>query len=182
MDFKKLGEVATVEEILDTDTVLVARDGQIYRADKSKVGGGAGGYLLEPADEEIVATDTAEQHSQFCITSKIDDVLKGVKAGAPLTVKMDGKHISNDYAGTSIYIAISSFTSGGVLETAMPGVVLYSSGFNLLGGDFAMFAFTNGGPVPSTSSTSTASVNAISAMASNLHDKPVVTEAADGVD
>lgn len=94
MDFKKLGEVATVEEILDTDTVLVARDGQIYRADKSKVGGGAGGYLLEPADAEIVAMDTEEEHSQFCITSKIDDVLKGVKAGAPLTVKMDGKHNS----------------------------------------------------------------------------------------
>lgn len=180
MDFKKLGEVATVEEILDTDTVLVARDGQIYRADKSKVGGGAGGYLLEPADAEIVAMDTAEEHSQFCITSKIDDVLKGVKAGAHLTVKMDGKHISNTYAGTSIYTAISFFASGGALETEMPGVVLYSGGFNVLSGDLALFIFTNGGPVPGTSSTSGASVNAVSAMASKLHDKPVV-EAADGM-
>lgn len=180
MDFKKLGEVETVEEILDTDTVLVARDGQIYRADKSKVGGGAGGYLLEPADAEIVATDTAEEHSQFCITSKIDDILKGVKAGAPLTVKMDGKHISNTYAGTSIYTAISFFASGGIVETGMPGVVLYSGGFNVFSGDFALFIFTNGGPVPGAS-TSTASVNAISAMASKLHDKPVV-EVANGVD
>ena len=182
MDFKKLGEVTTVEEILDTDTVLVARDGQIYRADKSKVGGGAGGYLLEPADDEIVATDTAEEHSQFCITSKIDDVLKGVKAGAPLTVKMDGKHISNTYAGTSIHTAICFFASGGVLETEMPGVVLYSGGFNVFSGDFALFLFTNGGPVPGASSTSTTSVNAIASMESKLHDKPVVTEAADGVD
>lgn len=181
MDFLKLGEVATVEEILDTDTVLVARDGQIYRADKSKVGGGAGGYLLEPADGEIVATDTAEEHSQFCITSKIDDVLKGVKAGAPLTVKMDGKHSSNDLAGTSIYIAIFFFASGGFLETEMPGAVLYGGGFNLLSGGVTMFTFTNGGPVPSTSSASTASVNAISSMASKLHDKPVV-EVANGVD
>lgn len=181
MDFLKLGEVATVDEILDTDTVLVARDGQIYRADKSKVGGGAGGFLLEPADEEIVAMDTAEEHSQFCITSKIDDVLKGVKAGAPLTVKMDGKHASNDIAGTSIYIAIFCFASGGFLETEMPGAVLYGCGFNLLSGGFTMFTFTNGGPVPDTSSTSGASVNAVSAMASNLHDKPVVTEAADGM-
>lgn len=182
MDFKKLGEVASVEEILDTDTVLVARDGQIYQADKSKVGGGAGGFLLEPADEEIVAMDTAEEHSQFCITSKIDDVLKGVKAGAPLTVKMDGKHISNTYAGVSVYIAISSFASGGSLETDMPGFVLYSSGLNVISGDFALFAFTNGGPVPGADSTSGASVNAVSAMASKLHDKHVVTEAADGVD
>ena len=181
MDFVKLGEVETVEEILDTDTVLVARDGQIYRADKSKVGGGAGGYLLEPADAEIVAMDTAEEHSQFCITSKIDDVLKGVKAGAPLTVKMAGKHISNTYAGVSVYIAISSFASGGSLETDMPGVVLYSSGLNVISGDFVLFAFTNGGPVPGASSTSTTSVNAVSAMASKLHDKPVV-EVANGVD
>lgn len=180
MDFKKLGEVATVEEILDTDTVLVARDGQIYRADKSKVGGGAGGTLLEPADAEIVATDTAEEHSQFYITSKIDDVLKGVKAGAPLTVKMDGKHISNTYAGTSIYTAISFFASGGVLETGMPGVVLMGGGLSLTG-SLTRFAFTNGGPVPGASSTSTTSVNAISALASKLHDKPVATEAADGV-
>lgn len=180
MDFKKLGEVETVEEILDTDTVLVARDGQIYRADKSKVGGGAGGYLLVPEDEEIVAMDTAEEHSQFCITSKIDDVLKGVKAGAPLTVKMDGKHISNDYAVTSVYIAISSFASGGALETEMPGAVLYSVGFNVLTGDIALFIFTNGGPVPGADSTSAASVNTISTE-SKLHDKPVVTEAADGV-
>lgn len=181
MDFKKLGEVATVEEILDTDTVLVARDGQIYRADKSKVGGGAGGYLLEPADAEIVAMDTEEEHSQFCITSKIDDVLKGVKAGVSLTVKMDGKHISNNYAGTSIYIAISFFASGGALETEMPGVVLFGGGLNLLAGNLMQFAFTNGGPVPDTSSTSGASVNAVSAMSSKLHDKPVVTEAADGM-
>lgn len=180
MDFKKLGEVETVEEILDTDTVLVARDGQIYRADKSKVGGGAGGYLLEPADDEIVAIDKNEEHSQFCITSKIDDVLKSVEAGAPLTVKMDGKHISNDYAVTSVYIAISSFASGGALETEMPGAVLYSVGFNVLTGDIALFIFTNGGPVPGADSTSTTSVNTISAE-SKLHDKPVVTEAADGV-
>ena len=182
MDFKKLGEVATVEKILDTDTVLVARDGQIYRADKSKVGGGAGGYLLEPADAEIVAMDTdAEQHSQFCITSKIDDVLKGMEAGVPLTVKMDGNHISNDSAGTSVYIAISSFASGGFLETDMPGAVLAGAGLNLFTESFMMFVFTNGGPVPGTSSTSAASVNAISAMASKLHDKPVV-EVANGVD
>lgn len=180
MDFLKLGEVATVEEILDTDTVLVARDGQIYRADKSKVGGGAGGCLLEPADDEIVALDTEKEHSEFCITSKIDDVLKGVKAGAPLTVKMDGKHISNDYAGASIYTAISFFMSGEILETEMPGAVLVGGSLGLTG-SLTQFIFTNGGPVPGTSSTSTTSVNAISAMASKLHDKPVV-EVANGVD
>lgn len=180
MDFKKLGEVETVEEILDTDTVLVARDGQIYRADKSKVGGGAGGFLLEPADDEIVAVDTNEEHSQFCITSKIDDVLKGLEAGAPLTVKMDGKHISEDQAGMSIYTVFSSFVAGGALETEMPGCVLYGGGFNVLTGDIALFIFTNGGPVPGADSTSAASVNTISAE-SKLHDKPVVTEAADGV-
>lgn len=178
MDFLKLGEVATVEEILDTDTVLVARDGQIYRADKSKVGGGAGGFLLEPADDEIVAMDTDEQHSHFCITSKIDDALKAIEAGAPLTVKMDGKHISEDMAGAVFHICLIAVASGGPIETQLPGIALV--GFAFTGGDFGQICFTNGGPVPSTSSTSTTSVNTISAE-SKLHDKPVVTEAADGM-
>ena len=178
MDFKKLGEVATVEEILDTDTVLVARDGQIYRADKSKVGGGAGGYLLEPADEEIVAMDTGEQHSQFYITSKIDDMLKAIEAGATVTIKIDGKHVIDGMEGATVYTSLVFAANGGPMEAELPGVALM--GYAMMG-DFASIYFTNGGPVPDTSSTSTASVNPISAMASKLHDKPVVTEAADGM-
>lgn len=178
MDFKKLGEVETVEEILDTDTVLVARDGQIYRADKSKVGGGAGGYLLEPADAEIVKA--SDSSGTFYITSKIDDMLKAIEAGATVTIKMDGKHFEESMAGAVFHICLIAVASGGSLETQMPGIALV--GFAFTGGDFGQICFTNGGPVPSTSSTSTTSVNAISALASKLHDKPVVTEAADGVD
>lgn len=177
MDFKKLGEVATVEEILDTDTVLVARDGQIYRADKSKVGGGAGGYLLEPADEEIVAK--SGEDGAYYITTKIDDMLKAIEAGATVTIKMDGKHFNEDMAGAVLHSCLIGGVSGGTLETHLPGIALMGLAFT--GGDFGTFYFTNGGPVPSTSSTSTASVNTISAMESKLHDKPVVTEAADGV-
>lgn len=171
MDFKKLGEVATVEEILDTDTVLVARDGQIYRADKSKVGGGAGGYLLEPADEEI--TKSSDSDGVFYITSKIDDMLKAIEAGATVTIKMDGKHFGEGMAGAVFHICLIAVASGGPLETQMPGIALI--GFAFTEGDFGQICFTNGGPVPSTSSTSTTSAE------SKLHDKPVVTEAADGV-
>lgn len=169
MDFKKLGEVATVEKILDTDTVLVARDGQIYRADKSKVGGGAGGYLLEPADEEITKASGV-----FYITSQINDMLKAIEAGATVTIKMDGKHFAEGMAGAVLRTCLIGAASGGPLETQLPGIVLM--GFAFTGGDLDTIYFTNGGPVPSTSSTSTTS-----AMASKLHDKPVVTEAADGV-
>lgn len=176
MDFKKLGEVATVEEILDTDTVLVARDGQIYRADKSKVGGGAGGYLLEPADAEIVKA--SDSSGVFYITSQINDMLKAIEAGATVTIKMDGKHISEDMAGAVLRTCLIGAASGGPLETQLPGIVLM--GFAFTGGDLGIIYFTNGGPVPGTSSTSTASVNTISAMESKLHNKPVV-EAADGV-
>nr|DAH18465.1 MAG TPA: hypothetical protein [Caudoviricetes sp.] len=180
MDFVKLGEVQEVEEILDTDTVLVARDGQIYRADKSKVGGGAGGYLLEPADEEIVAMDTDEQHSHFCITSKIDDALKAIEAGATVTIKMDGKHFAEGMAGAVLRTCLIGAASGGPIETQLPGIALI--GYAFTGGDLGTIYFTNGGPVPSASSASTTSANTISSMASKLHDKPVVTEAADGVD
>ena len=149
MDFKKLGEVETVEEILDTDTVLVARDGQIYRADKSKVGGGAGGYLLEPADAEIV--EDSDSSGVFYITSQINDMLKAIEAGATVTIKMDGKHFGEGMKGAVVHTCLIAAVSGEPI-------------------------------VPSTSSTSTTSVNTISAMESKLHDKPVVTEAADGVD
>lgn len=177
MDFRKLGEVATVEEILDTDTVLVARDGQIYRADKSKVGGGAGGYLLEPADEEIVKD--SDSSGVFYITSKIDDMLKAIEAGATVTIKMDGKHFAESMEGAVLHTCLIAAASGEPIETQLPGFTLM--GFAFAGGDFGQFFFTNGGPVPGADSTSTTSVNAISAMASKLHDKPVVTEAADGM-
>lgn len=177
MDFVKLGEVATVEEILDTDTVLVARDGQIYRADKSKVGGGAGGYLLEPADAEIVKDSNSS--GAFFITSQINDMLKAIEAGATVTIKMDGKHFAEGMEGAVLHTCLIAAASGEPIETQLPGIVLM--GFAFAGGDFGQFLFTNGGPVPSTSSTSTTSVNAVSALASKLHDKPVVTEAADGV-
>lgn len=178
MDFKKLGEVETVEEILDTDTVLVARDGQIYRADKSKVGGGAGGYLLEPADAEIV--EDSDSSGVFYITSQINDMLKAIEAGATVTIKMDGKHFGEGMKGAVVHTCLIAAVSGEPIETQLPGIVLM--GFAFAGGDFGQICFTNGGPVPSTSSTSTTSVNTISAMESKLHDKPVVTEAADGVD
>lgn len=177
MDFVKLGEVATVEEILDTDTVLVARDGQIYRADKSKVGGGAGGYLLEPADAEIVKA--SDSSGTFYITSQINDMLKAIEAGATVTIKMDGKHFADDMEGAVLHTCLIAAASGGTLETQMPGIALMGLAF--AGGDFGIFYFTNGGPVPGADSTSTTSVNAISALASKLHDKPVV-EVANGVD
>lgn len=175
MDFKKLGEVATVEEILDTDTVLVARDGQIYRVDKSKVGGGAGGYLLEPADDEVVASSSSDDSGQFYITTKIDDMLLALEAGSPVSIRVDGKVLGVE--GTTATLIPVILMSGELVE--QQGLALMAIGIFIT--DFVQIGFTNGGPVPSASSTSTTSVNAISAMASKLHDKPVV-EAADGVD
>ena len=177
MDFKKLGEVATVEEILDTDTVLVARDGQIYRADKSKVGGGAGGYLLEPADDEFVADSSSDDGGQFFITTKIDDMLLALEAGSPVSIRVDGKVLLG-IEGATVTLIPGALMTGATLEEeglALMAICTFITGFVIIG-------FTNGGPVPDTSSTSTASVNTISSMASKLHDKPVVTEAADGVD
>lgn len=177
MDFKKLGEVATVEEILDTDTVLVARDGQIYRADKSKVGGGAGGYLLEPADDEVVTDSGSDDGGQLFITTKIDDMLLALEAGSPVSIRVDGKVLLG-IEGATVTLIPGVLMTGAPLEEeglALMAIIPFISGFIMIG-------FTNGGPVPSTSSASTTSVNTISSMASKLHDKPVVTEAADGVD
>ena len=175
MDFKKLGEVATVEEILDTDTVLVARDGQIYRADKSKVGGGAGGYLLEPADDEVVADSSSDDDGGFYITTKIDGMLLALEAGSPVSIRVDSKVLLGA-EGATVTLIPGTWMSGELVEQG--GLALVAIGFFISG--LVSIGFTNGGPVPGTSSTS-ASVNAISAMASKLHAKPVV-EAANGVD
>ena len=174
MDFKKLGEVATVEEILDTDTVLVARDGQIYRADKSKVGGGAGGYLLEPADDEVVADSSGDDGRLLYITTKIDGMLLALEAGSPVSIRVDGKVLGVE--GTTATLIPGTLMSGELVE--QQGFALMAIGIFITG--LVQIGFTNGGPVPSTSSTSTASVNTISSMESKLHNKPVV-EAADGV-
>lgn len=174
MDFKKLGEVATVEEILDTDTVLVARDGQIYRADKSKVGGGTGGYLLEPADDEVVVDSSSDDVRLFYITTKIDGMLLALEAGSPVSIRVDGKVLGVE--GTTATLIPGTLMSGKLVE--QQGFALMAIGIFITG--LVQIGFTNGGPVPSTSSTSTASVNTISSMESKLHNKPVV-EAADGV-
>ena len=177
MDFKKLGEVATVEEILDTDTVLVARDGQIYRADKSKVGGGAGGYLLEPADDEVVTDSGGDDGVQLFITTKIDDMLLALEAGSPVSIRVDSKVLLG-IEGATVTLIPGVLMTGALGEEqglALTAISTFISGVVIIG-------FTNGGPVPSTSSASTTYVNTISSMASKLHDKPVVTEAADGVD
>lgn len=41
-DFVKLSEVAVLEEVQDTASVLVEQNGEIYRAPKTQVGGSKG--------------------------------------------------------------------------------------------------------------------------------------------
>lgn len=173
MDFKKLGEVATVEEILDTDTVLVARDGQIYRADKSKVGGGAGGYLLELTDEDSIETGDFDGTSTLTIKTKasnIENLIQASHKGSHVAVKFPSS-MMGDSPGSLITLSIASLITGEMATSlgapAVGGASLY--------GEDLIVVFAN--------SASSASVATLATFAANLRPtKPVVTEAADEVD
>lgn len=77
LDFKKLAEATEVEEVLDTDTVFVERDGVIYRVPKDKVCG-SGTYVLKPKLEDIT---TDESTGMMIINTNYDDLAKAMEKG-----------------------------------------------------------------------------------------------------
>lgn len=46
-DFQKLSEVNVIEEITEDAKVLVEKNGEIYRAPKTSVGGGSKGMIVK---------------------------------------------------------------------------------------------------------------------------------------
>lgn len=70
MDFKKLGEVDTVDEILDTDTVLVVRDGTVYRANKSQLESNK----METFYFKYADDDVDHEGNAYCMRSETDEV------------------------------------------------------------------------------------------------------------
>lgn len=130
-DFKRLGDVDTVDEIQDSDTVLVVRNGEVYQVDKSKVGGsGAGGYLLEPAEGEVYVGGDG----YICINSSIDGLQEAVEAGSPVTLALNWGVVLDDgydealgtgygiVTGITFAEAITSYEESGI--KACGGVII----------------------------------------------------------
>lgn len=83
MDFQRLGEVDTISEIRDTDTVMIVRDGEIYQVDKNLVGGN-GNYVLELNQGDIVIVNNI-----LTVTKNIDDMLTAYNACIPISFKIN---------------------------------------------------------------------------------------------
>lgn len=92
-EFQRLSEVAVVEEVKDTSTVLVEIDGEIYRAPKTQVGGAGSvktaiirdsGYLNMIAGlSTMIAAPPA--YTYECINMTFEEAYETMLNGEPLT-------------------------------------------------------------------------------------------------
>lgn len=150
LDFKKLGEVGTVDKVLDTDTVLVERGGSIYRVAGNQLGG-AGGYLFEPAEGEA----TMEEDAGLVITTPCADVFAAIRAGTPITLVMDAAVIGDSYAEFGIVympVVCAAFVDGATVGLTDE----VAAGFAICFGAPLPISFTNGQPMPASEASATA--------------------------
>lgn len=92
-DFVKLSEVAVKEEVSENATVLVEENGEIYRAPKTSVGGGAGGIKTaiirhvqyQNAIAGVMPSKTVEPDYE-CINMTFEEAYNVLSKGEPLMV------------------------------------------------------------------------------------------------
>lgn len=175
IDFTRLADVAAVDEIQDGDTVLVVRDGEVYRADKGNIGG-AGGYVLEIGVEDIAdysPTDSGGEKS-ITITKPIDEMLEVIKKGGSVVFKIAGEvwllfddqsEYSEYFAGKSMYYVAGAIWTGDMLDSILgAGVEMEFNGLAvvyipsiLLDGFF--ITFTNGQEIPTEATAAALSLD-----------------------
>lgn len=142
-DFLKLGEVPEVDKLLDTDTVLAVRDGEVYRVPKGQVGG-AGGYLLQVANDELEEIDNI-----FYITTPCQEAFDVIRAGGNVTIALDE-------SGTLIYTSLISAIIFEAAEDFDTEVIL---GDIATFGEFISVILTNGQAVPAETSATALSAD-----------------------
>lgn len=150
VDFKKLGDVEQVEEVQESDTVLVVREGEVYRADQSQLGGGGtGGMLLVPGEGEAVYDESLG--GLAITTANVDGLIAAYEQGANVSIQIDGGVASPEMAGLTVTLPLIFGAKGAmVTEQGMAYI-----GFTLFFAEPLPVYFTNGGPVPSpTAATS----------------------------
>lgn len=148
LDFTKLGEVGTVDKVLDTDTVLVERGGSIYRVAGNQLGG-AGGFLFEPQVGEV--TFDVDTQTIF-VTSDVTDILAALNRGSPIIWNINPA-IFGIEDGCSVFTQLLFLASGEVLESSYAGMYL---GFVWFGETTILVVFTNGNPMPTSEASTTA--------------------------
>lgn len=91
-DFVKLSEVAVLEEVQDTASVLVEQNGEIYRAPKTQVGGAGGVKTAIIRDSEYLNTiagvstmgSAAPAYTYECLNMTFEEAYEIMANGEPL--------------------------------------------------------------------------------------------------
>lgn len=147
-EFTKITDVPEIEELQDNDTVLAIRDGELYRVAKDAVGG-AGGYLLSVADNEV----TMEDSSNLYITTPCQEAIDALRAGGNVTIAFNVEKIDEEFAGYGLcYMTISNFFVVDGSAMGLSGEIIL--GFGLFFGEPVAIGLTNGQEIPSDSSLS----------------------------
>lgn len=143
MDFMNLAEVPEVDSVKDGDTVFVVRDGEVCRVAKDKVGGGAGGYLVDVSAEELVIEDDV-----FLIATPVPGLIEAAASGAAVSVAIDIGLIAEEdiELGTKAYMPTTGVIDAGVLGEEFAGMILAG----VICGQFLTVVFTNGQLAPIT--------------------------------
>ena len=106
-EFKRLSEVELTENISDTSTILIEENGDIKRAPKSKVGGGAEGLIVTFTDEYL---DYFYNYSMFIISENYDNIYDTLCKGGQVWVDCS---ILNENSVTPSVLSSSGSGSGG---------------------------------------------------------------------
>lgn len=149
MDFLNLAEVPEVDSVQDGDTVFVVRDGEVRRVAKDKVGGGAGGYLVD-----VAAGETLTEEGDFIITTPTPGLLEAAASGAVVSIALDASVLLGEAEeiGIKAYIPTIGVMDATILGEEFAGFIL--AGINATG-QFAAVCFTNGQPIPTTTNLTT---------------------------
>lgn len=113
MDFENLADVPMIDEVQDDDTVLVVRDGEVFRADGSNLGGGgyavkadaADMHIIEDDDVLIVAVDTA-----------VPDIMDAVNNRVPMSLIFDANELFLNGALEQPLMATATMCSSGAVK------------------------------------------------------------------
>lgn len=182
MDFMNLAEVPEVESVKDGDTVFVVRDGEVCRVAKDKVGGGAGGYVVNAA-----FSDVAKDRNLMCITTPIPGMLEAARNGASVSVNIDlgliftdddedpqetGYIVTMQTTGVADAVDILKAMAGDEFDEDMQELCegMVFSGMNVVGSHIEVI-FTNGQAIPTNASLSTLSLHDETTPSVSLLDK-----------
>lgn len=117
-EFKRLSEVELTENISDTSTILIEENGDIKRAPKSKVGGGAEGLVVTVTEGSL---DYFYNYGMFIIIENYDNIYDTLCKGGQVWIDVSVLN-ENSAAPTVLESSGSGGSGGGSDDIPYPSV------------------------------------------------------------